>query len=342
MAAAKEIEGLDCAAGAHEGIALVLRTRFGEMYDLRGEALGHEDAKGVHDMRVASRRLRSALRDFGGFYERKGLPRRRLREVAGALGEVRDQDVAVDALRKLQPEAGDAAAEGIEHLINERRELRERGRVRLGPVLAEGPLGELQQKFFAWLERLGGGHEKRGARRAPGTAHGKSFRQAGVEVIESRLAELLELGDSVYHPFDLDPLHEMRIAAKRLRYALELFSPCWGGALKPIAHEVSELQGALGDLRDCDAWIDDLGPRLDRRRDPSEAIVLRAADLSVRPAAAWLLDRFTKERGEHFSRALTLWQEWEARNFFGQVRETLHGARPAAPPDLTPEPSARG
>lgn len=347
MAAAREIEGLDCGAGAHEGIALALRTRFGEMYDLRGEALGREDAKGVHDMRVASRRLRSALRDFGDFYERKELPRRRLREVAGALGEVRDQDVAIDALCELQSAAGGAAAEGIGHLIDERRELRERARVRLGHVLDEGALGKLQQKFFTWLERAGGGERDRGdVRRAPGPARGLSFRQAGVEVIEARLGEVLGLGGSVYHPFEFEPLHELRIAAKRLRYALELFSPCWGGRLKPFAREVSELQTELGDLRDCDTWIADLSPRLDRRRDPSEAIVLRAADLSVRPAAAWLLNHFTKERGEHFGRALTLWQGWESENFFGRVRETLHDPRAAEPEaeagEPEPAPAAQG
>ena len=334
MAAAKEIEGLDCGAGALEGIVLVLRTRFGEMFDLRAEALGAQEVKGVHDMRVASRRLRSTLRDFRDFYGRKGLPKRRLKEVARALGDVRDHDVALDALEKKRDEADGAAAEGLEHLISERRALRERARARLEPVIAEESLGELQHKFLTWLERTcgGGGRE---VKRTHGAAQAKSFRQAGVEVVESRLEELLELGDSVHHPFNFEPLHRTRIAAKRLRYALELFSPCWGGTLKPLSREVSELQTALGDLRDCDTWIEDLGPRLDRRREQSDSIVLRVADLPVRPAAAWLLGHFTKERGEHYNRALTLWQGWEAEGFFGRMRETLHHA-----PNPSPEAAA--
>ena len=338
MAAAKEIEGLDCGAGAHEGIALVLRTRFVEMYDLREEALGPEDAKGVHDMRVASRRLRSLLRDFRGFYERKRLPKRRLKEVAGALGEVRDQDVAIDALEKLRDEAGEAAPEGIEQLINERREVRERANARLGLVIAQGPLGELHQKFFAWLEHMGGGG--RDKRRSHGSAPSLSFRQAGVEVIESRLKEVLELSDSVHHPFDFEPLHRMRIAAKRLRYALELFSPCWGGRLKPLAREVSELQTALGDLRDCDTWIEDLGPRLDRRREESAEPLAHFADPRVRPAAAWLLGHFTKERGEHFCHARARWESWEAGDFFGRVRDALRDVRPFEPEEPADEPKA--
>src|SRR5215204_113858 len=288
MAAAKEVKGLDCGAGALEGIRLVLRTRFGEMYDLREATLGREDAKGVHDMRVASRRLRSALRDFRGFYDRKGLPKRRLKEVARALGEVRDQDVAIAALEKRLSKASGAVAEGIEHLLDERRALRSRARAGLGPVIAEVPLKELHLKFSSWLEHAGGGaRDKPGVRRSLGSALGASFWQAGVEVIESRLTELLKLGDSIYHPFEFESLHRMRIAAKRLRYALELFAPCWGGRLKSAAREVSELQTALGDLRDCDTWIADLSPRLDRRHDKSEDAGASIADPRVRPAAIW-------------------------------------------------------
>lgn len=339
MAAAREVEGLDCGAGALDGIRLVLWTRFEEMYDQRGAALGIEDVKGVHDMRVASRRLRSALRDFKGFYDRKALPKGRLKEVAGALGEVRDQDVAIDALEEMLSKASGAAAEGIELLVAERRMIRAQARARLAPLIAEGPLGELRSKFLSWLEQAGGDRDKKNARRTLGSPQGMSFRRAGVEVIESRLAELLELSDSLNHPFDSEPLHEMRIAAKRLRYALELFSPCWGGALKPAAREVSDLQTALGDLRDCDTWVEDLGARLDRR-DRSEVAFAGAADPRIRPAALWLLSHYTKERGEHFCRALALWQEWEAVGFFGRVRDQLRNAQSFKPesPAREPEP----
>ncbi len=343
MAAAKEIEGLDCGAGALEGIRLVLRTRFGEMYDLRDAALGPEGEKGVHDMRVASRRLRSTLRDFRDFYARKGLPKRRLKETADALGEVRDQDVAIHALEKMRSEMSGEAAEGVELLIHERRELRERARARLGPVIVGGTLAELQLKFSSWLERDwdGGGRDKPSVRRSLGTAQALTFRQAGVEVIESRLAELLELADSLNHPFDFEPLHRMRISAKRLRYALELFSPCWGGTLKPAAREVEEVQTALGDLRDCDTWIEDLGPRLDRRpREESAEPLAHVADPRVRPAAGWLLGHFTKERGEHFCHARARWERWEAGDFFGRVRDALRDVRPFEPEEPADEPKA--
>jgi hypothetical protein len=152
-----------------------------------------------------------------------------------------------------------------------------------------------------------------------------SFRQAGRKIIASRVADLQKLSNSLHHPFDSEPLHDMRIAAKRLRYAMELFAPCWDGTLKSYAHDVSELQSSLGELRDCDTWIDDLGARLDRNRSGSANGRTSPAGRQEqsRRAAVWLLDHFTKERGKHFRHALARWEEWETTNFFARLESIL-------------------
>ena len=322
MATAEELKGADCEAGALEGVRSVLRVRLSEMCGLRAAALEWEDIEGVHRMRVASRRLRSALRDFGDFLGGDAIPQRRLKEVADALGEVRDQDVAIAALEKVRKKAGGDAAEGIGQLISERDAVRVGAREKLEAIIAEAPLAELREKFLARLERVGAGvRRKNKGKRARGAKRAASFSQLGRAVIESRLEELRGFGNSLHHPFDVEPLHEMRIAAKRLRYALELFAQCWGGRLSSCSREVAELQTSLGELRDCDLWIKDLGARLDRQREESED----AADSRVRLAAIWLLNHFTKERGKHFRRALARWHKWETGGFFGRMTEALEG-----------------
>lgn len=327
MATAEEFKGVDCDAGALKGIRAVLRGRLSEMFDLRSAALRWEDIEGVHRMRVASRRLRSALRDFDDFLEGKGVPQRRLREVAGALGEVRDQDVAIAALEKVRSKAGGDVAEGIGQLMSERDAVRARSRERLEAVIAEMTLAELREKFLSRLEKVGSsGRQKKKGKRGRGAGKAASFRQAGREVIESRLEELRRFSNSLHHPFNVEPLHEMRIAAKRLRYALEMFAPCWGGRLSSCSREVAELQTSLGELRDCDLWIDDLGARLDRHRDESEAAGEQAADSRIHLAAIWLLNHFTKERGKHFRRALTRWHKWETGGFFERMIGALEDA----------------
>lgn len=332
MADSETLKGVDCDAGALEGIRAVLSGRLAEMCDLRGAALEWEDIEGVHRMRVASRRLRSALRDFDDLLAGKAVPQRRLKEVAGALGDVRDQDVAIAALEKVRKKAGGDVAEGIAQLIDERDTVRVRARERLETIVAETPLAELRRKFLAGLEKaVGGGRRKKGDK-GKGARRSKrevSFRQAGREVIESRVEELREFSNGLHHPFDVEPLHRMRIAAKRLRYALEVFAPCWGGRLSSCSREVAELQTSLGELRDCDLWIDDLGARLDRHREESEGDGGR--DARLRLAAIWLLNHFTKERSKHFRRALARWHKWETGGFLERMSETLSEAQTAKP-----------
>jgi CHAD domain-containing protein len=337
MAKAKVIENLDCEAEALSGIRLVLYTRFGEMYERRAAALDFTDIEGVHDMRVASRRLRSAIKDFRDYLGgKKSVPKRGLKEVADALGEVRDQDVALVALEKMRADAdedaagkGDVAA-GIGHLMDERRALRQAARVKLAFAIAERPLADLRSKFLSRLVEPedadasggAGGKRRREAKR------GVSFRQAGHEVIAARVVELKKLSNCLHHPSQNEPLHRMRIAAKRLRYAMELLAPCWGGSLTSYAEEVAELQSSLGELHDCDVWIDDLGARLDGKG-------ARVADAwtgahgtreQTRRAAVWLLSHFTKERSKHFREALARWEEWETTGFFAQLGSTLNEA----------------
>jgi CHAD domain-containing protein len=58
--------------------------------------------------------------------------------------------------------------------------------------------------------------------------------------------------------------HEMRISAKHLRYTMEILAGVYGRKLDPFIEEVKELQKRLGELHDCDVWLEYL-PRFERR-----------------------------------------------------------------------------
>lgn len=317
MAKAEEIAGLDCDDGIHAGALLVLRSRLQELCALRARALDFTDIEGVHDMRVASRRLRSALRDFAPFLRRKSVPQRRLKALADALGRVRDEDVAIEALERLKAKASEQLATGIEQVMDERRWRRERAREALERMLTEDALAEMQEKYSARFERA--------LRRdiKENQAQALSFRHAGREIILARFTELQELSSSLYHPFEIDALHRMRIAAKRLRYAIELFASCWGGTLAEIAKEIAELQSSLGELHDCDVWIGDLGERLDVRRGAQQEAETRSIGEQARQAGVWLLGHFVKEREKHFRAALARWHEWETEAFAERLSQNL-------------------
>src|SRR5262252_3216110 len=114
MAKAKEIVGLDSDGPAREAIRLVLRSRMDEMCELREAALNWNDPEGIHDIRVASRRLRGALRDFMPYLGKRGLTRcaDEIKTIARALGSVRDLDVAIIELEKTAAKAPAEVAPG--------------------------------------------------------------------------------------------------------------------------------------------------------------------------------------------------------------------------------------
>ncbi|MFN2455035.1 MAG: CHAD domain-containing protein [Pyrinomonadaceae bacterium] len=321
MAKASVIENLDCEASAMSCAARVLRVRFAEICELRAAALNPDDIEGVHDMRVATRRLRSALRDFKP-YLRKRIPQKRLKFIAATLGIVRDDDVAILALEKLRAQATGEVIEGIERLIEKRRRRREQARVALAEAIREDVLARLQEDFVARLDQAEIIADGKRRRKGGESVSELSFRRVGREIILSRFDELQDLGESLYRPFEENPLHRMRIAAKRLRYALELFTPCWGEPLASLAEEIAGLQTSLGELHDCDVWIADLGKQLLRH---GKERITDASGIAVSPArqaAVFLLSHFVKERTKHFRDALARWHRWEINGF--AVRLTAH------------------
>jgi CHAD domain-containing protein len=313
MAKPKEIPGLDCGAEAFEGARRVLLARFEEMCEYRAAALDGGDIEGVHDMRVASRRLRSALRDFTPLLRRgKRLDAAgdALRRLADALGTVRDEDVAIHALEKLREEAPPETHAGLEEYVAERRE--RRGRAELSDVLEERAVEEARRLLARAVESKG-----RGSKKAEGA--GADFGAALCRIVAGLWRELAELSPSLYRPNKSKRLHDMRIAAKRLRYALELLSYCErGGEPKELASEVADLQGELGDLHDCDVWTDDLSGRLRQREDLS-------ADR--RHASVWLLGHFAEKRARHYVAALNLWHAWEVGGFAARLAACLEVAK---------------
>ncbi|MEA2179357.1 MAG: hypothetical protein QOG77_2654 [Solirubrobacteraceae bacterium] len=137
-------------------------------------------------------------------------------------------------------------------------------------------------------------------------------------IARTRLDELFSFAPAVLDPRNVRELHDMRIAAKRLRYVLEvtdhLFGPYTASALK----RTKELQGLLGDMHDCDEML----PRVRRlieteQRAEAAALRARARDgaRDLDPALARDAPHADAWRGLH---AFASWLE--AR------REVLHDA----------------
>ncbi len=330
MAKAKRISGLDCSAPADNMVRLVLRTQLKAMCDLRDKALKWNDPEGVHDMRVGSRRLRSTMSDFRSYLRKANLPRMKLKEIAKRLGDVRDEDVALLALEELKAKATEQAAEGIEMLVDERREKLKEARSALQKAIKRSTLDEFRKEFLSKLRPIAiVPPERSGRKRA--NDEPLTFSRMEIEVIGSRLKELKAARRHIYFPFQIKELHEMRILAKRLRYAIELFAFCGNEELGEIAKEVALMQTSLGEMHDCDVWIKSLGTQLKKTAGKDKSGEEHAR---LRAGADWLLRHFAAERMEHYGDALARWQQWETEGFLDKLESILapHPI-PASPED---------
>lgn len=97
------------------------------------------------------------------------------------------------------------------------------------------------------------------------------------KIVAVRLDELCRFMPRARDPAAMHALHDMRIAAKRLRYVLELFAPAFGPYATEAAKQTKKLQDLIGEIHDCDVTR----PRIDALREE-----LLAADASAVRALA--------------------------------------------------------
>ena len=154
MARAREVPGFSCDEPFGAAAARVLGVRAAEVFEHSDGVLGTDDIEPLHDMRVATRRLRAALEIFAVCFPRKRHRKalKRVKALADALGERRDRDVAVEFLAGFAEAAPEGERAALAARIETLRAEQRRANEELAPYLAEKQLRKLRRR----LERLAG------------------------------------------------------------------------------------------------------------------------------------------------------------------------------------------
>ncbi len=154
MARARQVE-LDCEASFSATAAQVIEVRAAEVFEQAHGALDLDDVERVHDMRVATRRLRVALEVFQPCFpakpHRKAL--KRIKELADALGRRRDLDVEIELLEGLAADVDDADRPALISLIKRRRTKQRQANDALAPFVARKRLKKLRKRLGKLIER---------------------------------------------------------------------------------------------------------------------------------------------------------------------------------------------
>lgn len=129
------------------------------------------------------------------------------------------------------------------------------------------------------------------AREVEGLNPAEPLHPNAVRIVLTRLEELRSFAPAALEPSATTTQHDMRIAAKRLRYVLEVVGPCFGPEAKAARDAAKRLQGVLGEIHDCDvmlpsaAHIESLRDLLGTRR---ELLYCQFTELWRDEAGAWL------------------------------------------------------
>jgi hypothetical protein len=117
--------------------------------------------------------------------------------------------------------------------------------------------------------------------------------ESAARIVSVRLDELRSFAPAALEPGAAEAQHSMRIAAKRLRYVLEMTEHCFGPAGRTARRRARELQGVLGELHDCDVM-------LPRAREHAAALAEADAEaVRVRAGDAGDLDPALAARAPH-------------------------------------------
>lgn len=153
MARAREVE-LDCEAPFVLAAAQVVEVRAAEVFEHSAGVLDLDDVEPVHDMRVATRRLRAALEVFEPCFPRKSRRKalKRVKALADALGARRDLDVEIELLEGLAGEVAEEDREALRALIGDLRSRQRQANDDLAPFVAAKRLKKLRRRLAKLVE----------------------------------------------------------------------------------------------------------------------------------------------------------------------------------------------
>jgi len=278
---------VNVAQTAAETAYAILRRQFAIFLANEAGTRVGEDIEALHDMRVASRRMRAAMNAFAPYLPpRLQSLRAQLGWIAAALGVVRDLDVQIERIPEWR--AGFNAAQGeaidaVESILKGRREV---GRKRMLSVLDSRRYETFITRFTATLRR--GPARSFAAGRAPILA-------VAPELVKRRYRRLVREGDRVDRQSPPEAYHALRIDAKKLRYALEFVGPVYGKPATDFSGRVADLQDVLGLHQDASvaiAMLQEMAAASARKLGPSGLLTMGAIAERYRQHATELRGKF--------------------------------------------------
>ncbi len=234
-----------------EAARKTLQFHFQRMLACEAGTRAGEDIEALHDMRVATRRMRAALRVFKPYIDWKAIKphRKAIRRTCKTLGAVRDLDVYYEKTTHYIEAKTTSKRPDLAPLIGAWTEAHEKTREKLIDYLDGDRYCEFKEAFEDFLQSPMPAPDPE---QSDGTVIPHRVRHVIPAVIYQRLAHVRAFDGWILQPgVPLERYHRLRIAAKNLRYALEFFAEVLGPESEAIVDHLKVVQDHLGDLQDA-------------------------------------------------------------------------------------------
>lgn len=219
------------------------------------------DPECLHDMRVATRRLRTALRVFDSMLRGETRDRfaRDLRWIGRALGRVRDMEVGLEWVARMEAEASEPERAALRIFANDLEIRRARRRAKLLKRLDSARYTRFRKRARSWIEmepRVWDAVPEKPARaKGAGAIGGITPALAPAEMVGPRIvaewdARMREACAVAERAPTVANVHALRIAIKHARYAVEFFADLEGPGAHRRARALARLQNILGARQD--------------------------------------------------------------------------------------------
>jgi CHAD domain-containing protein len=279
-----------------------------------------QDIEFIHRMRVASRRLRSCLPLFEECFPPKNYRqwRKKIRNITRALREARDADVQIAFLKtyidKLEKENLRPGAQRFLLRLRQSRERMQNRVIKAIDRLLESGVVEDMEKFCRKMRR--GRHNA--------DVNSLETYQKALVYITSRLDEIFAHEASVHIPENIKEHHAMRIAVKRLRYTMEVFSSLYEGELENQITVCKKLQDMLGDLHDCDVWMEYLPKFMEDERAYSLDYFGHDDSFGILESGLLHLQQYLRERRSMiYEKFVAFWKDNLEKNIWNDMMQFI-------------------
>jgi CHAD domain-containing protein/uncharacterized protein YjbK len=229
------------------------------MRDHEQGTIAGEDPEELHDMRVATRRMRAALDLFGPYIAGPEAQRANdyLRQLGRILGDVRDMDIALAEARAFLAARPEMEADALEPLLKHWTRQRKRARRRMVRYLQGQSYERTVGAIEALLQHL--------ALDTPW--HAKSDQAAGR--VAPRLLylrwEMVRAYEAVLQDAPVELLHMLRITCKQLRYGIEFFEEILPRKVTTLNDQIVAVQDHLGAMHDAAVAVEMIDRFFERR-----------------------------------------------------------------------------